>query len=191
MRSEQSLQQFVIFYTALGFFGLGWSPQGLTRVILPERSRDAVARRLAGTQAREARGDAPLPPFVAEAISLIRRYAQGEKVDFSPLPLDLEAAGTFDRAIYAAALQLGFGEVTTYGALAEEAGFEKIMARETGAALGRNPLPLVVPCHRILAAGGKIGGFSAPGGAATKQRMLAHEGVRLGPAEPAQSSFTF
>ena len=65
------------------------------------------------------------------------------------------------------------------------------MARETGEALGRNPVPLIVPCHRIHAAGGKIGGFSAPGGSATKEKLLALEGVRLGPPPAAQKAFAF
>jgi methylated-DNA-[protein]-cysteine S-methyltransferase len=65
------------------------------------------------------------------------------------------------------------------------------LARETGQALGANPTPLIIPCHRILAAGGKIGGFSAPGGSATKHKMLALEGVRVGPPEPTQQSFGF
>ncbi len=92
--------------------------------------------------------------------------------------------------IYAAARRLRFGEVVTYGELARRAGHEG-MARETGAALGANPVPLVVPCHRIVAAGGRIGGFSAPGGAATKEKMLELEGVRVGPPPSAQASFGF
>ncbi len=96
----------------------------------------------------------------------------------------------FRRAIYAAALKLGHGELVTYGELADRAGFPG-MARETGTALGRNPVPLVVPCHRIVAAGGKIGGFSAPGGAVTKQRLLAHERARHASTGSAQASFAF
>jgi methylated-DNA-[protein]-cysteine S-methyltransferase len=93
-------------------------------------------------------------------------------------------------AIYDAARKLGYGETTTYGELAKRAG-QPGLPRETGAALGANPVPLVIPCHRILAAGGKIGGFSAPGGSATKEKMLAMEGVRVGPPPPAQVSFGF
>jgi methylated-DNA-[protein]-cysteine S-methyltransferase len=85
---------------------------------------------------------------------------------------------------------LRFGETTTYGGLAEEAGY-KGRAQDTGQALGRNPVPIVVPCHRILAAGNKIGGFSAPGGSAAKERLLEMEGVHVGPPPPAQQSFAF
>ena len=181
----------LIFETALGFVAMAWSDSGLTRLALPAGSREAAARHAAKWQAGPEAADASqAPPFVAEAVALVRRYAEGETVDFSALPFDLAGVDPFRRAIYAAALKLGFGEVTTYGELAERAGFPK-MARETGAALGRNPLPLVIPCHRILAAGGRIGGFSAPGGSVTKERLLVHEGVRLGPPPPAQASFTF
>ena len=131
----------------------------------------------------------PPPAFVDETVRLVRRYAEGDDVDFTVLPFDLDGVDPFSRAIYDAALTLAHGEVTTYGELSARAGFPG-MARETGQALGRNPLPLVIPCHRILAAGGRIGGFSAPGGAATKARLLAHEGVRLAPP-PAQASFDF
>lgn len=181
----------LVFETVLGFVAVAWSETGLTRLALPEASREAAERHAAKWTGGKA--DATLdaaPAFVVEAVALVRRYAEGETVDFSALPLDLGGIDPFRRAVYAAALRLGQGEVATYGELADRAGFPK-MARETGQALGRNPLPLVVPCHRILAAGGKIGGFSAPGGSATKERLLAHEGVRVGPPPPAQASFAF
>ena len=120
------------------------------------------------------------PAAVAAAIELIKRYAEGEAVDFSSVAVDLDGVDQFHRAIYQAARKLDFGQTTTYGGLAEAAGHPG-KARETGEALGRNPVPLIVPCHRILAAGGKIGGFSAPGGSATKEKLLALEGVQVGP----------
>ena len=183
----------LVFETALGFVAIAWSGSGLTRLALPEGERERAARHAGKWAAATELPETPekdAPPFVADAMERIRRYAQGEIVDFSTLPFDLAGVDPFRRAIYAAALRLGFGEVTTYGGLAESAGFPK-MARETGQALGRNPLPLVVPCHRIVAAGGKIGGFSAPGGSATKEKLLAHEGVEVGPPPPAQASFPF
>lgn len=191
MSSRTHQSSYVVFETALGFVALAWSDDGLTRLILPDGNRQAVANRMMRTGAAEWRRAAPPPSFVLDAMQRIEQYACGVAVDMASLPFDLGDIPAFDRAILAAALKLGFGQVTTYGELAEQAGFGKLLARETGAALGRNPLPLVIPCHRILAAGGKIGGFSAPGGAVTKQRMLAHEGVRLGPPEPAQASFGF
>ena len=106
------------------------------------------------------------------------------------MPVDLAGVDDFRLAIYEAARKLGFGETTTYGELAKRAGHAGL-PRETGQALGANPVPLIIPCHRILAAGGKIGGFSAPGGSTTKERMLALEGVRVGPPPAPQQSFGF
>jgi methylated-DNA-[protein]-cysteine S-methyltransferase len=127
---------------------------------------------------------------VADLVVRIKAYAAGEEVDFSDVPVDLSGVDDFQLAIYDAARKLRFGETTTYGELAKRAG-KAGLPRETGAALGANPVPLVIPCHRILAAGGKIGGFSAPGGSASKEKMLALEGVHLGPPPSAQSAFTF
>ena len=146
------------------------------------RCRSATARRWNDASPRSSTAPRPSepPPAVAAAIELIKRYAEGEEVDFSSVAVDLDGVDQFRRAIYQAARKLDFGETTTYGGLAEAAGHPG-KARETGEALGRNPVPLIVPCHRILAAGGKIGGFSAPGGSATKEKLLALEGVQVGP----------
>lgn len=177
-----------VFETALGFMAVAWSAKGLTRLCLPQASSDAVERRLL-------RLDGPMPaggtpPWIADLIAAIRAYAAGNTVDFSGVPVDLAGVDAFRLAIYDAARRLAFGEVTTYGELARRAGHAGL-ARETGAALGANPVPLVIPCHRIMAAGGKIGGFSAPGGASAKERMLGLEGVRVGPPPSAQASFGF
>jgi methylated-DNA-[protein]-cysteine S-methyltransferase len=184
-----------VFETALGFMGIAWSEAGLTRLCLPQRNRDAVERRLlrhAGIAGQAAKPEPrwPEPQWIVELIASIKAYAAGEDVDFSGVPVDLAGVDDFRLAIYDAARKLAFGETTTYGELAKRAGHAGL-ARETGAALGDNPVPLVIPCHRILAAGGKIGGFSAPGGSATKEKMLAMEGVRVGPPPPAQVSFGF
>lgn len=177
-----------VFETALGFMGLSWSEKGVTRLFLAERRREAVERRLL-----RAGGVAPSqtpPPWVEKLVATIKAYALGEEVDFSAVPVDLAGVDDFRLAIYDAARRLGYGQTTTYGELAKRAGHGGL-PRETGAALGANPVPLIVPCHRILAAGGRIGGFSAPGGSAAKERMLALEGVRVGPPPPAQASFGF
>ncbi len=177
-----------VFETALGFMGLAWNEKGVTRLFLAEKSREAIERRLS----REF-GTAPweqAPPWIADLIAAIRAYAAGDEVDFSTVPVDLAGIDAFRLAIYEAARKLGFGETTTYGELARRAGHGGL-PRETGAALGANPVPLIIPCHRIVAAGGKIGGFSAPGGSASKERMLALEGVHVGPPPPAQASFGF
>lgn len=178
-----------VFQTALGFVGIAWSESGLTRLCLFQRDRAAVERRL--EKLGFAGGDiADGPGWVTALVADISAYAEGEPVDFSTVPVDLAGVDDFRLAIYASARRLGFGETTTYGELAGRAGHSGL-SRETGQALGSNPVPLVIPCHRILAAGGRIGGFSAPGGAATKERMLALEGVRVGPPPAPQQSFAF
>ena len=105
--------------------------------------------------------------------------------------LDLSDQSDFFGRIYGALRQVGWGRTTTYGALAKEVGAGREAARDVGQAMAKNPAPLIIPCHRVLATGGKIGGFSAPGGSRTKMRMLELEGVRVGPAEAAQHSFSF
>lgn len=177
-----------VLETVIGFMGIAWSERGLIRLCLPERSREAVERRLFRHGGVSSSTDQP--QWVVDLIASIKAYAASEDVDFSGVPVDLAGIDDFRLAIYDAARKLGFGETTTYGELARRAGHDGL-ARETGAALGANPVPLVIPCHRILAAGGKIGGFSAPGGSATKEKMLAMEGVRLGPPRSAQASFGF
>lgn len=177
-----------VFETAFGFCGIGWTERGIARFMLPVATREAagqaMAARLPGARAAAPCGAA------AAVVDAAMRYFAGEREDFSATELDLHGVDPFRRAIYRAALRLGYGETTTYGALAAQAGFPQA-ARETGLALGRNPVPLLVPCHRVLAAGGKIGGFSAPGGTKTKRRMLALERAVPPDGEPAQASFSF
>ena len=118
------------------------------------------------------------PPPIAEAVDAAKRYFAGEKVEFSDITLDLAGLDDFTCEIYAAARRIGYGETTTYAGLAKAIGRENWeAARDVGQAMAKNPVPLIIPCHRVLAAGGKIGGFSAPGGAETKAKMLALEGV--------------
>lgn len=181
-----------LFETSLGWMGIAWSDAGITRVQIPERDRDASERRL-----KRLSGDAitevtstNLPADIAVVVDHLVRYAAGEAVDFSGIAVDLSGVDPFQLAIYDAARQLGFGETVTYGGLAAAAGYPG-EARDTGQALGKNPVPIIVPCHRIVAAGGKIGGFSAPGGSRTKEKLLAMEGVHAGPPPPAQAAFGF
>jgi methylated-DNA-[protein]-cysteine S-methyltransferase len=183
-----SLQNYHVFETPLGWLGIAWSEKGLTQLQLPSHDRTATERRL---QRRTVDGVESDPPaWVAEIVETLKRYAAGEQVDFSSVPVDLAGIDAFRLAIYDAARKLAFGETTTYGELAARAGYPG-EARDTGQALGQNPVPIVVPCHRILAAGNKIGGFSAPGGSATKEKLLNMEGVRVGPPPPAQSALGF
>lgn len=183
----------IVFETALGFFALAWSAEGIARGVLPEPTPDAAERGLAKDGRAHGplvKDEAALPVPVRAAVDAVRAYAAGEHVEFDDLPLDLSGIEPFRLAVYDAARRLGYGEVVTYGQLADRAGHSG-MAQATGNALGRNPIPLIVPCHRIIAAGGKLGGFSARGGLDTKKRLLAHERATPPPLDPAQSTFVF
>jgi methylated-DNA-[protein]-cysteine S-methyltransferase len=130
-------------------------------------------------------------PEVVEAVAAVKRYFEGEETDFSGFRVDLSDQDAFFKQIYAAARQVGWGHTTTYGTLAKELGAGPEAARDVGQAMAKNPVALIIPCHRVLAAGGKVGGFSAPGGSAAKIRMLELEGVHVEPPRPAQRSFGF
>ena len=126
--------------------------------------------------------EASPPSAVAEAMQRIEHMLGGEKADLSDIELDLDATTNFEDSVYAAARAIPCGEVRTYGEIAQTIG-EPGASRAVGAALGRNPVPIIIPCHRILGSHGKSGGFSAPGGAATKFRMLDIEGAKR-PGDP-------
>jgi methylated-DNA-[protein]-cysteine S-methyltransferase len=184
-----STQHYRIFETARGFCGVVWSELGVTRFQLPMKTAES-AERILLRRALGAEPGAP-PPAVAETIASAQRYFAGEETDFSSVSLDLGEQDAFFKEIYGAARRIGWGRTTTYGALAKELGRGPEAARDVGEAMARNPAPLIIPCHRVLAAGGRIGGFSAPGGTATKIRMLELEGVRVAPPRPVQRSFKF
>lgn len=168
-----------LFDTAIGPVGVAWGARGLVAVQLPEATREATARRLARRSAPfpevpPASGTLPPPP-VQQAIDAMTRLLVGEKADLQGVALELDSVPEFDRRVYEIARTIPPGETLTYGAIATRLG-QPGAAREVGQALGRNPFPLVVPCHRVVAAGGKLGGFSAAQGAITKRRLLAIEG---------------
>lgn len=164
-----------IFDTALGEFGIGWTEVGLARVQLPGLDRAELDARINREGAR-----AGEPTRAIEAlINQIEDYAEGAVVDFSEVALDLSGISEFNRRTYEMLLTFRWGEVTTYGELARRLG-DVNLSRAVGAAMGSNPMPLVIPCHRVLASDGRSGGFSAPGGASSKVRMLALEGVSVG-----------
>jgi methylated-DNA-[protein]-cysteine S-methyltransferase len=178
-----------VFETAMGFCGIAWSGEGVARFQLPTKSAEAAERLMR----RRVPGAEPgaTPEDIAAVVAAARRYFNGEKTDFSQVRLDLGDEDAFFRRIYQALRLVGWGGTTTYGALAKEVSAGREAARDVGEAMARNPVPLIIPCHRVLAAGGKIGGFSAPGGSTTKTRMLELEGVRVQPAQAAQQSFNF
>ena len=170
------MNHYHLFDTKLGTAGIAWSDDGITRFRLPDPN-PAAAERDIKTKGTPAEPPAAIAAVVAEA----KRYFAGERIDFSAITLDLKSVDPFRRTIYNALRKVGFGETVTYGELAKRAGAnEPQAAQDVGVAMARNPVPLIIPCHRVLAAGGKIGGFSAPGRTETKQRMLALEGVFIG-----------
>jgi methylated-DNA-[protein]-cysteine S-methyltransferase len=179
---------YFIFETALGFCGIAWNGTGITRFQLPARTAEATEQNL---KRRLVHATPGVPPSdVAATIAAARRYFDGEKMDFSACTLDLREQDHAFRQVYAAARRVGWGRTTTYGTLAKELRLGPEGARDVGQAMARNPVPLIIPCHRVLAAGGKLGGFSAPGGTAAKIRMLALEGISAAapPPPPPQQS---
>jgi methylated-DNA-[protein]-cysteine S-methyltransferase len=174
---DRAVHHYHIFQTAGGFCGIAWNSVGVTRFQLPTSSAPATARALL-RKASDAVPAAP-PADVADVIAAAKRYFDGEKIDFSDVKLDLSDQEAFFRDIYGAVRQVAWGHTTTYGTVAKALGDNAEAARDVGQAMARNPVPLIIPCHRVLAAGGKVGGFSAPGGVVAKQRMLELEGVHV------------
>jgi methylated-DNA-[protein]-cysteine S-methyltransferase len=163
---------FTLFDTAIGRCGVAWSDRGLVGVQLPEASEANARERM--LQRFPAAAETPPPPQVQRAIDGIVALLQGEPSDLSGIALDMEDVAPFHRRVYEVARAIPPGRTLAYGVVAARAGAPGA-ARAVGQALGRNPFPIIVPCHRVVAAGGKIGGFSAHGGTATKRRMLAIE----------------
>src|SRR5712691_206488 len=166
---------FALFDTAIGRCAIAWSGRGILAVQLPEADERKTRRRLIRRfpQAREA----PPPPAVARALEGIAALLRGERVDLSAVALDLDGVAPFHRRVYEVARTIAPGATLSYGEVAARLGAPR-SARAVGQALGRNPVPILVPCHRVLAAGGKPGGFSANGGVATKLRLLAIEAAQ-------------
>ena len=167
---------FTLFDTAVGRCGIAWGARGIRGVQLPEgRDLDTRARLLKRfPEAAEA-----LPPTeVQQALDRIVALLQGEASDLSVIALDMEGVPPFHRRVYEVARTIGPGETLSYGDIAAKVGSPGA-ARAVGQAMGRNPFSIVVPCHRVLAAGGKIGGFSADGGITRKLRLLALEGTSV------------
>ena len=174
--STPSTTGFALFDTPIGCCAIAWRDTRIIGAGLPEASPDRLRSRMAG---RFGVAEGALPTFVQEAVSGIISLLSGEPTDLSFIDVDLDQTGEFEQLVYAAARAIPPGETVTYGELAARIGVPR-GARAVGRALGRNPCPIIVPCHRILAGDGKSGGFSAPGGAETKLRILDIEGARRG-----------
>lgn len=167
---------FALFDTAIGRCGIAWGERGLLGVQLPE-SGDAQTRARLLQKAPGAREMTP-PANVQKACDAMTELLEGEATDLSFIALDTERLPAFNRSVYDIARTIAPGETLTYGDIATRLG-DKLLSRAVGKALGENPLPIVIPCHRVLAANGKTGGFSANGGVTTKFRMLAIERAKI------------
>lgn len=168
---------FTTFKTAIGRCAIIWRGALVTGAALPEAEgcdlKAAVVRRFP-----DASEEAP-PPAIASAIEAVKRLLDGEAEAFADVELDLSGVPEFDRRVLEACFAIPRGETRTYGEIARELDAPGA-ARAVGRALGHNPIPIIIPCHRVLAADGKSGGFSAPGGADTKLKMLQIERARRG-----------
>jgi methylated-DNA-[protein]-cysteine S-methyltransferase len=165
---------FTLFDTAIGNCGIAWGGRGIVAVQLPMSSEDKTRRRI-----HQRFGDLEEtvpPPAVQDAIDGMVELLTGKPTNLANVVLDLDGVPEFNRGVYAIARTIPPGQTLTYGDIAKRLGGVQL-SRDVGQALGQNPCPVVVPCHRVLAAGGKPGGFSANGGVVTKLKMLAIEGA--------------
>jgi methylated-DNA-[protein]-cysteine S-methyltransferase len=167
-------QQFAIFDSPIGACGVIWGERGITGVQLPMGSEEKTRGRI-----HQRNGDIPEgepPAAVKRAIEEMTELLAGKPNDLLDVALDLDGVPEFNRGVYDIARKIPPGKTMTYGDIAKQLGGVEL-SRDVGQALGRNPCPIVVPCHRVLAAGNKPGGFSANGGVVTKLKMLQIEGA--------------
>jgi methylated-DNA-[protein]-cysteine S-methyltransferase len=165
---------FTVFETEIGACGIAWGPSGIIGVHLPEREASETRRQL--SRRFPDAHELPPPAKVQAAIDGIVALLRGEPAGLASIDLDMEHVPPFNRRVYEVARTIPPGSTLTYGEIAVRLG-DRLLARDVGQALRQNPFSIVVPCHRVVAAGGKAGGFSARGGVKTKLRMLAIEGA--------------
>ncbi|HET7795150.1 MAG TPA: methylated-DNA--[protein]-cysteine S-methyltransferase [Rhizobacter sp.] len=169
-----------VFDTAIGRCGIAWGERGITAFQLPEPSDAATLHRMFRRGSAVAQGVPP--PEVQDAIERIVALLQGEAVDLRGVQIDYDGIAPFNRRVYEISREILPGQTRTYGDIAAELG-DLGVSRAVGQALGANPFAIIVPCHRVLAAGGRSGGFSAGGGVSTKLRLLLIERAQFG-SEP-------
>lgn len=166
---------FTLFDTPIGCCALGWNGTGIVGVNLPETSPGVTRRRIGDRLAGSL--EQPPPVVVQRAIERIVALFDGSGDDLADIEVDLSGVGDFRRAVYRVTRNIRPGTTLSYGAVAAELELPAAAARAVGRALGHNPCPIIVPCHRVLAADGSMHGFSATGGVLTKRRMLQLEGA--------------
>jgi methylated-DNA-[protein]-cysteine S-methyltransferase len=168
----------VLFPTDFGVCGLAWEDSGLTGFQLPEETPERTERSLAAKGG--SKGPASeIPVWVGQVIERVQRHLGGQLQHFSGEGIDWSRVSEFQRAVYTEALAIEPGFKRSYGDISRALALGPEGARAVGAALGSNPWPLIVPCHRVVSAGDKMTGFSAPGGVRTKTRLLVLEGAEL------------
>ena len=179
---------FCFFDTAIGRCSVVWNARGVLRTRLPEAHEQRARERISE---RYARASETVPPVtIQQAIDAMVALLAGEPRDLGGIRLDTAGVPDFNMRVYDIARTIPAGATLTYGEIAERLG-NRALARDVGVALGQNPFPIIVPCHRVLAAGGKTGGFSAPGGVTTKMRMLTIERAQAGGSAPADQLSLF
>ena len=167
-----------LFPTAIGTCGLAWEGDLLSGFQLPEESSELTERQLAAKSHSQG-ANVPRPEWVRTLISRIQAHLEGKPHDFADVPLDWSRVSDFQQAVYRHTVDIKPGHKKSYGQIAHQMALGPEAARAVGVALATNPWPLIVPCHRIVSASGKMTGFSAPGGVRTKTRLLALEGSEL------------
>lgn len=170
-----SAQGFALFDTPIGTCAVAWSGRGIAGLQLPEPTPAATRARVK-RRWPDAVEAAFVPAGVERALDRVQALLSGDAVDLADIPLDLDAAPDFHRKVYEVARTIPPGRTMTYGEIAKRLGMPH-QSREVGQALGKNPVAIIVPCHRVLGADGKMGGFSANGGVSTKRHMLEIEGA--------------
>lgn len=173
---------FRIVATRAGYVGLVAGQRGLRRVFLPESDAQKL-HRLISRAFPDVREDANLLPELADHL---QRYFDGEPVEFHTR-LDWSDCHAFEIDVWRACAEVGYGATATYKVLAERVG-RPGGARAVGMAMGRNPFPIIIPCHRILKSDGSLGGYSGPGGVEFKRRLLEMEAVHEGAAHHAATA---
>ena len=168
--------QFAIVRAGSGSFGAAWTSDGIVGTWMHDRTEERTRRQI--LRAFPAGSEAVPPPAVASAMADVVALLLGERRSIAA-DLDMRGIPAFDRRVYEVALTIPPGETMTYGAVARALGEEPMAARDVGRSLARNPFAPIVPCHRIVAANGRLGGYSAPGGASTKRRLLELEGAAI------------
>lgn len=168
-------QGFTLFETAIGACAVVWGERGIAGFFLPEGDAERTRQRLVRRYPEAVEGAAP--PDVAEVVATVTAHLAGDLHELAGIAVDLSDVPLFNRKVYAVARAIPAGRTLTYGEVAVRLG-EPGAAQAVGRALGENPIPVIVPCHRVLAAGGRLHGFSAPGGVETKRRLLEIEGAR-------------